>query len=57
MCQYGDETLQPTPPTLCEGEKEHVLLSQDETTVHTNDGPCHAWLKEGQQPLKSKGNG
>ena len=39
------------------GEKEHVLLPQDGTNVHTNDGPHCMWLKGNQQPLKSKGNG
>jgi len=34
MCKYDDKTLQPIPPTLDVGEKEHVLLPQDETTVH-----------------------
>lgn len=57
MCKYDDKTLQQIPPTLGVGEKEHVLLPQDETTVHTNDGPRRAWLKGDQQPLKSKGNG
>ena len=57
MCEYDDKTLQPIPLTLGVGEKEHGLLPQDETTVHTNDGPHQAWLKGGQQPLKSKGNG
>jgi len=57
MCKYDDKTLQQIPPTLGVGEKEHVLLPQDETTVHTNDGPRRAWLKGDQQPLKSKENG
>ena len=57
MCKYDDKTLQQIPPTLGVGEKEHVHLPQDETTVHTNDGPRRAWLKGGQQPLKGKGNG
>lgn len=57
MTQYDDETLQPIPPILAPGEKEHMLLPQDETSFHTNNKPQTAWLKDGQQPLKSKGNG
>ena len=45
MCKYDDKTLEPIPPTLELGEKEHVVLTQDETNVTTNDSPWHAWLK------------
>jgi len=57
MCKYDNKTLEPIPPTLGPGEKEHVLLPQDECTVSTNDHPCQLWLKNNQQPLKKKGNG
>jgi hypothetical protein len=57
MCKYDDETLKPIPPILRPGEKEHVLIAQDECTVSTNDHPCRMWLKDNQQPLKKKGNG
>ena len=57
MCKYDDKTLEPIPPTLAPGEKEHVVMAQDETNVSTNDGPQRAWLKGDQQPLKKKGNG
>ena len=57
MTKYDDKTLDPIPPTLAPGEKEHVLVPQDETTVHTNEGLCRQWLKGDQQPLKKKGNG
>lgn len=57
MSRYDDKTLEPILPTLTPGQKEHVLVPQDETTVHTNEGPCRAWLKGDQQPLKRKGNG
>lgn len=56
MCKYDDKTLEPIPPTLAPGEKEHVVMAQDETNVSTNDGPRCAWLKGDQQPLKKKGN-
>jgi hypothetical protein len=57
MTKYDDETLEPIPPTLAPGEKELVLVPQDECIVHTNDSPRRAWLKGDQQPLKKKGNG
>jgi hypothetical protein len=37
MTKYDDETLEPIPPTLAPGEKELVLVPQDECIVHTND--------------------
>lgn len=57
MCKYDDKTLEPIPPILGPGEKEHVLLPQDECTVSTNDHQRRMWLKDNQQPLKKKGNG
>ena len=57
MCKYDDKTLEPIPPILGPGEKEHVLVAQDECTVSTNDHPHRMWLKDNQQPLKKKGNG
>ena len=57
MCKYDDETLEPIPPILEPGEKEHIVLAQDETNIATNEGPCCMWFKGGQQPLVKKGNG
>ena len=57
MSKYDDETMEPIPPVLAPGEKEHVLLGQDECIFHTNDSCRQQWLKNGQQPLKQKGNG
>ena len=57
MCKYDDKTMEPIPPVLAPGEKEHILLPQDESIVHTNDGSQRQWLKNGQQPLKKKENG
>ena len=57
MCKYDNKTMEPIPPVLAPGEKEHILLPQDERIVHTNDGSRRQWLKNGQQPLKKKGNG
>lgn len=52
MCKYDDKTLELIPPILGLGEKEHVLIAQDECTVSTNDHPRQMWLKDNQQPLK-----
>jgi hypothetical protein len=57
MCKYDDITMEPIPPTLGPGEKEHILLPQDECIVSTNDGPRKQWLQGNKQPLKKKGNG
>jgi hypothetical protein len=57
MCKYDDITLDPIPPVLASGEKEHVLVPQDECIVNVNEGPQRRWLKGDQQPLKKKGNG
>ena len=57
MCKYDNKTMEPIPPTLAPGEKEHMLLPQDECLVNTNDSPRRQWLKSDQQPLKKKGNG
>ena len=39
-----DETMQPTLPTLKDGEKEHVLCPQDECLASTNDAPQRSLL-------------
>ena len=57
MATYDDITLEPTPPTLGPGEKEHILVTQDECLNSTNAGQLWMWLQSKQQPLKKKGNG
>lgn len=57
MSTYDDKTMQPTPPTLKDGEKEHVLCPQDECLASTNDAPRRRWLKSTEQPIRKKGNG
>ena len=57
ITKYDDKTLEPIPPTLTPGEKKHILLLQDDTIIHTNEGSQKQWLKNTQQPLKQKGNG
>ncbi len=51
MVTYDDKTLNCIPPTLQPGEKEHVLVMQDETIFHTNKYCCRIWLTCDQQPI------
>ena len=37
MATYDDETLVRIPPTLLPGDKEHVVVYQDESIFHTNE--------------------
>ena len=57
MATYDDKTLKPIPPTLGPGEKEHILVPQDECLNSTNDGRFWMWMQKKQQLLKKKGNG
>ncbi|KAJ7150019.1 hypothetical protein C8R43DRAFT_1088096 [Mycena crocata] len=50
----------PNPPTpqLGEDEVEHVIIVDNESTIHSNDYQNnHYWLKAGEQVLKKKGRG
>lgn len=44
-------------PNLEEGEQEHVVLFQDESTAHANDHQSNYWLTAGEQVLKKKDKG
>jgi hypothetical protein len=57
MSTYDDTTLDRIPPTLEPGEKEHVLILQDETIFHTNEYRRRMWLTENKQPIRKKGHG
>src|SRR5258708_32817731 len=39
------------------GKKEHITVFQDESIFHTNEHRHRVWVKDGQQPLRKKGNG
>jgi hypothetical protein len=49
--------LQPIPPILPSGEKEHVLYFHDKSCFYAKEYSKRIWLDENQQkmPLKSKG--
>src|SRR5260221_6987177 len=57
MATYDDGTLDRIPPTLLPGDKEHVLVYQDESIFHTNEYRRRSWLAQDQQPIRKKGNG
>ena len=57
MATYDDLSLDRIPPMLQPGEREHVLIMQDETTFHTNEYHQCIWLVQDQQPIWKKGNG
>ena len=57
MASYTNNTLEHIPPTLSPGEKEHVLIMQDETIFYTNEYRRHTWLMQDQQLIRMKGAG
>jgi hypothetical protein len=57
MATYNDEMLDHCPLVLCPGEKEHVLVMQDESIFHRNESQHHVWLAQDQQQIQKKGNG
>ena len=57
MASYDDKTLERILPTLLPGEKEHILLVQDETVFHTNEYRRRMWITQDQQPIWKKGGG
>ena len=56
MASYANGTLDRIPPTLNPGEKEHVLIMQDESIFHTNEYCQRSWLAQNQQLIQKKGN-
>lgn len=44
-------------PLLLQGHKETILLFHDESTVHANERPKRAWLKDNVQELRKKSDG
>ena len=55
MASYTDDMLDRIPPTLQPGEKEHILIVQDETVFHTNKYCRCTWLTQDQQLIWKKG--
>ena len=57
MTTYDDISLDRIPPTLQAGEREHVLIMQDESIFHTNEYCRRMWLAQDQQAIRKKGHG
>lgn len=56
--KYEGDTMAEVLPNLKEGEKEHVVVVQDESSLGTNDYKnVSYWLKPGEQVLKKKDRG
>jgi hypothetical protein len=58
MPKFKDDNLEiQINPDLQENERLHILVTQDETTFHSNDGRQSGWAPHGEQPLRKKGRG
>ena len=57
MATYDDISLDRSPPTLQAGEREQVLIMQDESVFHTNEYRRWMWLACDQQAIWKKGHG
>ena len=57
MTTFDDETLEPIPPILGSDEKEIILVTHDECIFYSYDGKRGVWVRNGELPLKKKGNG
>ncbi|TFY52341.1 hypothetical protein EVG20_g10592 [Dentipellis fragilis] len=55
---YAGQDMAEKMPILCDEEKEHVWIFQDEAAFHSNDFQnVSYWLKPGEQVLKKKTRG
>ena len=57
MSKYEGENMDCVQPNLTEGEKERILVTHDECIFYSNDGKRGIWAKDGEMPLRKKGNG
>jgi len=57
MSCYEGENMDRILPDLADGEKEHILVTHDECIFYSNDGQRGVWAKNGELPLRKKGNG
>lgn len=55
--QFSDETLELIPPTLQDGERRHVPIHHDESIFRSNELQQRVWVKDGNMPLRKKGQG
>src|SRR6266496_3455469 len=57
MTSYDGETMEKILPNLKDNEKEHIFVTHDECIFYSNDGKRGVWAKNGELPLRKKGNG
>ena len=61
MCRfqstYDGMDMAETRPILNEGEKEHITVFHDESTIHGNEYQHDFWLKANEHVLKKKSCG
>ena len=46
-----------TPPILPEGQKQVVMVTQDESTFYSNESPANLWLLKDENPIRNKSPG
>ncbi|GES73102.1 hypothetical protein RCL_jg2158.t1 [Rhizophagus clarus] len=57
MSKYEGESMDRIHPNLLKEEKERILVVHDECIFYSNDGKRGLWTKDGEMPLRKKGNG
>ena len=57
MPTYVGKDAEERKPKLEVWEKEHILVSHDESIFHANDGRKIIWIEDGRQVLRPKGQG
>ncbi len=56
MFKYEGESMDRICPDLSKGEKKRVLIVHDECIFYSNDGKHGLWTRNGEMPLRKKGN-
>ncbi|KAG2214149.1 hypothetical protein INT45_012098 [Circinella minor] len=52
-----DDVTKVTLPDLPEGQKQIVMVTQDESTFYSNELPTNLWLLENENPIRNKSPG
>ncbi|KAG2216234.1 hypothetical protein INT45_002776 [Circinella minor] len=52
-----DDVTKVTLPDLPEGQKQIVMVTQDESTFYSNESPMNLWLLENKNPICNKSPG
>lgn len=53
----GEDLEKEIAPTLQDGQRIIIPVTHDETCVHAGELPKYEWMREGEQPLRSKNEG